>query len=148
MIELVVPGDPMGKQRPKFNRWTKSAHTPEKTMSYETYVKELYVNNRLPMLEGYIRIDITAFYKIPKSTSKKKRQQMLNNELLPDKKPDVDNVAKIICDALNTIAYLDDKQIVSLSVNKFYGEQPRVVVKLSNCKTKQIDEEELLCQTK
>lgn len=136
-IELIVPGDPMGKQRPKFNRWTKSAHTPEKTLNYETYVKELYVNNRLPMLEGYIGIDITAFYKIPKSTSNKKRQQMLNNELLPDKKPDLDNVAKIICDALNAIAYLDDKQIVSLTVNKFYSEQPQVVVKLN-----QINKEE------
>ncbi|MEY7998634.1 RusA family crossover junction endodeoxyribonuclease [Clostridium sp. Mt-5] len=136
-VELIVPGEPMGKQRPKFNRWTKSAHTPEKTLNYETYVKELYVNNRLPMLEGYIRVHIIAFYKIPKSTSNKKRQQMLNNELLPDKKPDLDNVAKIICDALNTIAYLDDKQIVSLTVNKFYSEQPQVVVKLN-----QINKEE------
>ncbi|MBV4436698.1 RusA family crossover junction endodeoxyribonuclease [Clostridium tyrobutyricum] len=139
----MIPGDPMGKQRPKFNRWTKSAHTPEKTVSYETYVKELYVTNRFPMLEGYIQVGITAFYKIPKSTSNKKRQQMLNNELLPDKKPDLDNVAKIICDALNAIAYLDDKQIVSLTVNKFYSEQPRVVVKLN-----QINKEELLCQGK
>ncbi|WP_446897458.1 RusA family crossover junction endodeoxyribonuclease [Clostridium sp. LBM24168] len=142
-IELIVPGEPMGKQRPKFNRWTKSAHTPEKTLNYETYVKELYVTNKLPMLEGYIRVDITAFYRIPKSTSNKKRQQMLNNELLPDKKPDLDNVAKIICDALNSIAYLDDKQIVSLTVNKFYSEQPQVVVKLN-----QIDKEELLCRSK
>ena len=130
-VELIVPGEPMGKQRPKFNRWTKSAHTPEKTVNYEIYVKELYVNNRLPMLEGYIKVEITAFYKIPKSTSNKKRQQMLRNELLPDKKPDLDNVAKIICDALNNIAYSDDKQIVSLSVNKFYSEQPRVIVKLN-----------------
>lgn len=142
-VELMIPGDPMGKQRPKFNRWTKSAHTPEKTMSYETYVKELYVTNRFPMLEGYIQVGITAFYRIPKSTSNKKRQQMLNNELLPDKKPDLDNVAKIICDALNAIAYLDDKQIVSLTVNKFYSEQPCVVVKLN-----QINKEELLCQGK
>ncbi|KAA8676218.1 RusA family crossover junction endodeoxyribonuclease [Clostridium sp. HV4-5-A1G] len=133
----------MGKQRPKFNRWTKSAHTPEKTLQYETYVKELYVTNRFPRLNGYIQVDITAFYRIPKSISNKKRQQMLNNELLPDKKPDVDNVAKTVCDALNSIAYEDDKQIVSLTVNKFYGEQPRVVVKLN-----QIDKEELSCQIK
>lgn len=142
-IELIVPGDPMGKQRPRFNRWTKSAHTPEKTLQYETYVKELYVTNRFPRLDGYIQVDITAFYRIPKSISNKKRQQMLNNELLPDKKPDVDNVAKTICDALNSIAYEDDKQIVSLTVNKFYGEQPHVVVKLN-----QIDKEELICQSK
>lgn len=130
-VELIIPGEPMGKQRPKFNRWTKSAHTPEKTVNYETYVKELYVNNRLPMLEGYIKVEIIAFYKIPKSTSNKKRQQMLHNELRPDKKPDLDNIAKIICDSLNAIAYSDDKQIVSLSINKFYSEQPRVILKLN-----------------
>lgn len=87
-INLSIPGDPMGKQRPRFNRWTKSAHTPEKTLNYETYVKELYVSNRLPILNGYISVKIAAFYRIPESTSKKKRQQMLNNELLPDKKPE------------------------------------------------------------
>ena len=72
-IELVIPGSPMGKQRPKFNRWTKSAHTPEKTVNYETYVKELYVSSRLPMLQGYIKVNITAYYAIPGSISKKKR---------------------------------------------------------------------------
>lgn len=130
MIELIIPGEPMGKQRPKFNSWTKSAHTPEKTLNYETYVKELYANNRLPMLQGYIKATITAFYKIPASTSKKKKEQMINNSILPDKKPDVDNIAKIICDSLNSIAYADDKQIVSLAVNKYYSEQPKVIVQL------------------
>lgn len=129
-VELLIPGLPMGKQRPKFNRWTKSAHTPEKTLNYETYVKELYVTKRLPMLSGYIGVEITAFYLIPKSTSQKKKQQMLKNELLPDKKPDIDNIAKIICDALNGIAYADDKQVVHLTINKYYSEQPKVVVQL------------------
>lgn len=131
-MELIIPGDPMGKQRPKFNRWLKTARTPEKTVNYETYVKELYVNNRLPMLEGYISADITAYYKIPKSTSNKKKLLMASNEILPDKKPDVDNIAKIICDSLNGIAYADDKQIVSLSIKKFYSEQPKVIVQLKN----------------
>jgi len=128
VIELVVPGEPMGKQRPRLSKF--GTYTPTKTVNYETFVKEMYVINRLPMLNGYIAANITAFYKIPKSTSNKKKEQMLNNLILPDKKPDVDNIAKIICDALNGLAYEDDKQIVSLKVNKFYGTEPRVIVQL------------------
>ena len=129
-IELEILGEPMGKQRPKFNRYTRSAHTPEKTVNYETYVKELYVSSRLPMLQGYIKINIIAYYSIPGTTSKKKHEQMINKFILPDKKPDLDNIAKIICDALNKIAYADDKQIVVLHLEKYYSDRPRVELQM------------------
>ena len=40
--------------------------------------------------------------------------------LQPALKPDADNIAKIVCDGLNSIAYKDDKQIVSLTVLKVW----------------------------
>lgn len=40
--------------------------------------------------------------------------------LQPTLKPDIDNIAKIICDGLNSIAYKDDKQIISLQVLKVW----------------------------
>ena len=46
-----------------------------------------------------------------------------------DKKPDVDNIAKAVLDALNGIAYDDDKQITSLVIDKKYGE-PRIDVSM------------------
>ena len=67
-----------------------------------------------------------------KSTSKKKRQQMLAGLIRPTKKPDLDNVIKSILDALNKVAYHDDTQIVSLSVEKFYSDSPRVEVAISS----------------
>ena len=36
----------------------------------------------------------------------------------PMKKPDADNIAKIVLDSLNKIAYEDDKQVVELTVIK------------------------------
>ena len=51
---------------------------------------------------------------------------MLLNLIRPAKKPDCDNIAKIILDSLNGIAYADDKQIISLSVEKYYGDTPKV----------------------
>lgn len=59
---------------------------------------------------------------------------MLQGKILPTKKPDCDNIAKIICDALNGVAYDDDKQIVALKVTKIYSDEPRVIVWISDNK--------------
>ncbi len=128
MIEFKVPGPPMGKQRPIVTR--KGAFTPKKTVNYENYVKELYIINKLPKLEGYLSMSVMAYYPIPKSTSKKRREQMLKGIVLPDKKPDIDNVLKCICDALNKIAYDDDKQIISMFIAKYYSENPCTIIRL------------------
>ena len=53
---------------------------------------------------------------------------MLKHIIRPKKKPDVDNVAKIILDALNKEAYYDDAQVVDFQLRKFYSDNPRVVV--------------------
>lgn len=68
-----------------------------------------------------------AHFKPPKK-SKKVVVDMLNGHILPTKKPDVDNIAKIILDGLNDVAWDDDTQVVELSVSKHYSENPRVAV--------------------
>ncbi|WP_442855820.1 RusA family crossover junction endodeoxyribonuclease [Blautia sp. Marseille-P3087] len=75
-----------------------------------------------------MRIRIQAFYGIPKSSSKVKREAMLKGELLPAKKPDIDNIAKAVLDALNSVAYRDDTQVVELQLRKQYSEKPRVEI--------------------
>ena len=93
-------------------------------------MQDIYKINRFPKLEGYLSMSVSAYYPIPKSTSKKKKDMMLKGILLPDKKPDVDNVLKCICDALNKVAYDDDKQIISMNIVKYYSENPCVVIRL------------------
>lgn len=53
---------------------------------------------------------------------------METGDIRPVVKRDCDNIAKIVLDALNHIAYHDDAQVVELVVCKWYGEQPRVDV--------------------
>ena len=127
---FIIPGEPTGKARPRVTKW--GAHTPEKTVLYENLVKTVY---RCKLSEGYIEMNVTAFYSIPKSASKKKHEQMLRGEIRPTKKPDCDNVLKIIADALNKVAYNDDAQIVRATVEKYYSDVPRVEVEIkeSNC---------------
>lgn len=127
-IFLIIDGEPMGKQRPRVTKF--GTHTPEKTVNYETLVKELFVINKLTKLNGYIEANITAYFSIPKSTSKKKHQLMLDGILRPTKKPDLDNIAKIVLDALNKLAYDDDSQVIKLIIDKFYSDNPRVCLAL------------------
>ena len=55
---------------------------------------------------------------------------MIKGNLNPIKKPDCDNVLKIIADSLNQIAYKDDAQIVESIVKKRYAEVPQTEVRI------------------
>ena len=70
------------------------------------------------------------YVEIPQSKSKKQKEKMITGEIKPIVKPDVDNVAKSILDALNGIIYLDDKQIIELNIKKIYAETSWTEVKI------------------
>jgi Holliday junction resolvase RusA-like endonuclease len=130
MIKLTIPGEPCAKQRP---RTTKQGHTytPQKTVNYETLVRELYIlQNFRQQLEGELVMTVRAYFTIPKSASKKKAADMVGGRIRPTKRPDWDNVGKIISDALNGLAYHDDSQIVTATVEKWYSAEPRVEVEI------------------
>lgn len=126
-VVFCIKGEPRGKGRPRF---TKNGHcyTPVETSRYEELVGLSYRNSA----KGYqftspVRVTIKAFLKPPKK-SKKVVEDMLNGYILPTKKPDADNIAKIILDGLNHVAWEDDTQVVEMMVTKRYGAEPMVAV--------------------
>ena len=135
-LTFTVPGEPTGKERPKFS--TINGHvraiTPKRTVSYENFVKLAYSQaypGRVPFEKDVpLLVTIKAYFKMPASASKKKRQAMLEGRIKPTKKPDCDNIAKSVLDALNGIAYYDDSQVVTVTVEKLYSETPRVEVEM------------------
>lgn len=132
-IRFTVPGEPVGKGRPRVVRsgGAVRTYTPGKTASYENLVKLEYERQAgRTMKDGPVVMDIVAWYGIPKSVSKRKREAMIGGAIRPTRKPDCDNVAKVIADALNGMAYRDDSQVVSLSVEKRFGDEPRVDVEI------------------
>ena len=135
-VSFTVPGPPKGKARARtvHTGGRTFSYTPERTVLYENLVKTCFCQTRAQPFNAdeKLRANIIAYYPIAKSSSKKKRQQMLAGLIRPTKKPDLDNVIKSILDALNKVAYHDDTQIVSLSVEKFYSDSPRVEVSISN----------------
>ena len=125
--KLTIPGEPVAKGRPRVCKW--GTYTPIKTVNYETLVKELFIMEHFgKMLEGQIAMTVTAYFGIPKSASKRVRADMLSGIARPTKKPDVDNLIKIIADALNGLAYNDDSQIVLAIIEKWYSDIPRVEI--------------------
>lgn len=125
---VVIEGKIKGKARPRFNTKTGRAFTLGDTVSYENWVRLCYKEQDGRYLEGSLKAVITAYYEIPKSYTKKRVQAIKEGLELPIKKPDADNIAKIILDSLNGIAYKDDSQIVNLTVIKKYTDAAEKVM--------------------
>ena len=115
---IVVEGTIRGKQRPQFKKKTGKAFTPNQTINYENWIKQCYIEQSNKLLQGPIRARIEIYYSVPKSYSKRKIEVIKDGTDYPMKKPDCDNVVKIVLDSLNKIAYDDDKQVVELTVLK------------------------------
>lgn len=125
-VIFTVEGNPVAKGRPRFAKRGKfvQTYTPQKTKDYEDLVKESAAQamGSNELLDTPLKVFIHIRMPIPKSASKKVRQDCLDQLVRPVKKPDWDNVAKAITDALNGIVYVDDCQIVDAHVTKRYSD--------------------------
>lgn len=135
-LKFSVLGEPQGKGRPRFANIKGKAitRTPQETVIYENLIVTEYrrqVGNRRFEDNAPLSIEIRAFFAIPQSASKKKQKLMESGELRPLKKSDADNILKVVCDALNQVAYRDDVQIVDARVVKYYGREPKIIVCVS-----------------
>lgn len=134
-MEFEVIGAPVGKRRPKFStiHGYAQAIKPKEDVIYENLVKLSFQQAKprdYNLFNKAVKMTILAYFAIPKSFSKKKQNEALEGKISPLTKPDADNIAKIICDALNDIAYKDDTQIVELTLIKKYASEPKVKITL------------------
>lgn len=150
-LKFIIPGEPKSKARPRFSR--RGGHvityTPDDTHDYENQVRYSALTARQQAqikkpISKDMAISIKVFFGIPASYSKKRKARCLSGEERPTKKPDSDNIAKIVLDGLNPKMkvnhvlhkavclseglFRDDRQVVDLSVEKWYGEKPQVEV--------------------
>ncbi len=131
MISLTLYGQPVAKGRARTVR-TKSGHsvtyTPDKTAQAESQWRyEFLLSGQAPMPEGApLSLTVRAYFARPKSLPKKR--------LWPVGKPDIDNLVKLIADALEGLAWVNDSAIVDLQAQKRYAvypDLPRVEIEVS-----------------
>ena len=126
IYEFEVPG------KVRLNSYTGVVYTPTRTKDYESLVEQYFLLKypRFKALEGRIKINIIAYFSIPKTTKKADINEMLENNISPTKKPDIDNIVKSILDSMNKFAFKDDNQITKLEVEKKYSLEDKVYVKI------------------
>ncbi len=132
-MKIIIYGKPQHKRRHRTARRGDYAiqYDPKENKEAETTIQAIAMQQRPEkLMEGMLIANITAFFPIPRSISRKKREDMINGKIRPTIKPDCDNIAKIYFDALNGIIYHDDKQIVTAIIQKRYSETPHVVIEI------------------
>ena len=117
-MKFNVEGKVRGKARPRF--YNGHAVTPRETRDYEDHIVYEYLHAHGSRYERPVRVSITAHLGVPKSESISKQTMRVQGQR-PTKKPDVDNIAKVVLDALNGVAYEDNKQVVELKVKKVWS---------------------------
>lgn len=133
-VSFLVPGEPVGKGRPRVSTIAGHAHmyTPTKTANYEGLIAtagSAAMDGRT-LLDGPVMVELRVNLSVPKSWSKKKQAAALAGQVMPTKKPDFDNVLKAICDGLNGVVWKDDVQVVDVFARKRFGATPGVHVRI------------------
>jgi len=132
-LNITVPGLPVAKGRPRFCKGPGGhprGYTPAKTRSYENLVKLAAGDamNGAPPLEGPLHVWVSVHVPIPASWSRRRTVAAELGEMLPIKRPDLDNFIKAALDGLNGIAFKDDSQVVRLTATKLYSPRPRMEI--------------------
>lgn len=134
MIEITIPGEVVAKGRPRFSRHggTVRTHTPNKTLNYERLVKMHAIQHQpKEPIDDAIKVAICIHKKPPNSWSKIKKSRALDGDIKLTTKPDIDNYAKAILDAMNGIIFKDDNLITELTVKKIYSDEHKAVVNIT-----------------
>lgn len=109
-VKFTVDGKVRGKSRPRYSAKTRRMYTPSATSDYETDIQLAYIRS--------IKRNNGINTEFGKSGVEMQIDMWIYGKTTDTPKPDIDNVIKIVCDALNGVAYDDDKQILKLIAYK------------------------------
>lgn len=132
-ITFTLPGSPIAKGRPRFNRNMGRPYTDAKTERAEQSILAAYLlagGSTRPPHDGPVSIAIVATFAPAASWPKWRKAMAAAGDLPHVSRPDIDNIVKAVCDALNGRAYLDDSQITQIVTAKGYGEHSSTDVTL------------------
>jgi Holliday junction resolvase RusA-like endonuclease len=144
MIQIVIDGFAQAQRAPQGvivpplppalrRRHSVVMYSPAEVRKWQAearYLAQQHMKDQNP-LKGMLLVDIRVYLAPPVAMSKKKRALALTGLIHPITRPDCDNYAKSVLDSLNGICWLDDAQIVHLTVSKHFSEKPRVEIDIT-----------------
>lgn len=145
MMWVQVEGRPQGKSRPRFSNGR--AYTPRTTVDYEKRVAMAYREQDGVYHTEPVAVEVLAVYKIPKAMPKGRKAEIMAEAIPPTVKPDIDNIIKVVMDALNGVAYKDDAAVAFVTGAKMYDpDGERLMVRVTEAgdwvAKRRIDEDE------
>lgn len=122
-LEFFIDGEPKAQQRPRLFRQGNfmRAYSPKTNWYMIVYYACLGMKNKTKtVFKTPVSLHLSFFLPIPKSLSEKKKKALKWHV----NKPDVDNLAKAVMDAINNAGlWEDDKLVAELKVDKQYGQR-------------------------
>lgn len=122
-IRLVIPGEPKGKARPRVTQY--GTYTPKATRDREAYILACWKAagaKKLSYPDQGVELEVTACFPVRKSWSKATRQYLSGR--YHTKRPDLDNVVKLVLDALNGGPFPDDGCVALIRAEKRWVDGP------------------------
>ena len=133
-MKLVFEIEPVEQARPRATRMGRGIrlYDPKKVSVYKKQLGMMcrFQYKQAP-LAGPLKVEMNFFRHVQSSVSKKERKLRLSGRHRPVVKPDTDNYIKSTLDGLNGILWEDDNQIVDLIAHKYYSDNPRVEIEVT-----------------
>lgn len=129
-MKITVDIIPMGAVRvTQRSKWVNAASL--RYMNYKKTIGWAVREHIKTAIDAPVSVDMTFYYPIPSSWSKAAKEDARSGRKRPIVKPDLDNCVKGCFDALNGIAWVDDNRVVKESSSKWYSDQPRIEITIS-----------------
>ena len=133
-MKLVFDIEPVEQARPRATRMGRGIrlYDPKKVSVYKKQLAMMCkFQYKQEPLTGPLKVELKFFRHVQSSLSKKERALRLSGSHRPVVKPDTDNYIKSTLDGLNGLLWEDDNQIVDLIAHKYYSDNPRVEIEVT-----------------
>ena len=128
-MRIVIPGKPIPKKGVKLGNQGRNYNPQKKLMDTIRWIIKSQYKGEL--LTGAVKLDVIYFMPIPSSLSRKKQALMPYTPHI--KRPDEDNLTKLIKDCMSGIVYKDDSQVCDARYIKIYSKNPRTEILVESC---------------
>lgn len=127
-LSFCIPITPTAQQRPRHARFGSQdvTYKSESQKANERTLEACLLPHRPKTpLSGPLELSFCAFFPVPQSWTKKRREAALRGRMWHTSKPDTDNLCKQLKDAMTRLGFWgDDRQVAAYGrMEKLYGER-------------------------